>query len=273
MRNIWCATLLMCFAALASGCKPELGAKPEVGQSGAIGEGNSAQTPAVPVAHAAAALSEKNWASELGWVNPDAMVDGRTSISTARSLEEAQWLQRHGFLTKAKIEHFNKLGFSAVYRLAKAGDNDALLYVGERMVMDGEGKRIIGALDHLIEKQGSIPALHLRARYKVGLITKVPKDLPTSSMEWRDAMISHDQEKADVASDYFAAYLLGDYRGAQFVSKMYAYSEGGVAPVVFTMASQKVTQIANARASLPGAPPIRLDPRPMPQDARGADDY
>src|SRR6478672_7121023 len=219
-----------------------------------------------PVARAAAepTVSDANWQEESAWVDESAKIDGRTSISTARSLEEAKWLQRHGFLTRSKIDYLQGLGFTEVERLARAGNRDAILFLGEQFIKEGRGDLIVGALDKLIDREASIPALHLRARYKTSRVTEVPSDLPTDSWQWRDAAFESSDSKIDVASDYFAAYLLGDYRGSQIATKMFAYDKNGFPPVIYTNAARMVAGMGNS------GNPIRLDPRPIPNDARGA---
>lgn len=217
--------------------------------------------------YADAPVSEANWQQESAWVDDSAKIDGRTSISTARSLEEAKWLQRHGFLTRSKIEYLRGLGFTEVERLARAGNRDAVLFLGEQFIKDGRGDLIVGALNKLIEQEASIPALHLRARYKTARVTEVPGDLPTDSWQWRDAAFKSLDSKVDVASDYFAAYLLGDYRGSQIATKMFAHDESGFPPVVYTNAARMVAEMAKSGR------PITLDPRPVPDEARGANDF
>lgn len=212
-------------------------------------------------------ISEANWQQESAWVDESAMIDGRTSISTARSLEEAKWLQRHGFLTRSKIERLQRLGFTEVERLARAGNRDAVLFLGEQFIKDGRGDLIVRALDKLIDQEASIPALHLRARYKTTRVKEMPRNLPTDSWEWRDAAFASSHSKIDVASDYFAAYLLGDYRGSQMATKMFAASEYGFPPVVYTNAARMVAEMAKSGR------PITLDPRPVPDEARGANDF
>ncbi|GHC10125.1 hypothetical protein GCM10010080_27020 [Thermomonas carbonis] len=222
--------------------------------------------PASP-AYADTPVSEVNWQEESAWVDDSAKIDGRTSISTARSLEEAKWLQRHGFLTRSKIDYLRGLGFTEVERLARAGNRDAILFLGEQFIKDGRGDLIVGALDKLIDREASIPALHLRARYKTSRVTEVPGDLPTDSWQWRDAAFASSDAKIDVASDYFAAYLLGDYRGSQIATKMFAYEKNGLPPVVYTNAARLVAGMSQSGR------PITLDPRPMPDEARGANDF
>lgn len=259
--------MIMGVAALAlGGCQPESSDAVAVDARQQIGSVKQEVKP-VPAQSSDASISEENWQRELAWVDDSAKVDGRTSISTARSVEEAKWLQRHGFLTRSKIDYLRGLGFTEVERLARAGNSDAILFLGEQFIKQGRGDLIVGALGKLIDKDASIPALHLRARYKTSKVTEVPSELPTDSWQWRDAAFESSESKIDVASDYFAAYLLGDYRGAQIATKMFAYDKDGLPPVVYTNAARMVAGMAQ------GGHSIRLDPRPMPDDARGANDF
>ena len=262
MRKI---IILAIAASLTAGCRPESQAPAESQSQEA--EASKQTGKPTPLGYAEAPVSDANWQEESAWVDDSAKIDGRTSISTARSLEEAKWLQRHGFLTRSKIDYLQGLGFAEVDRLARAGNRDAILFLGEQFIKDGRGDLIVGALDNLIEKEASIPALHLRARYKTSRVTEVPDDLPTHSWQWRDAAFASSDAKIDVASDYFAAYLLGDYRGSQIATKMFAYDKNGLPPVVYTNAARMVAGMANS------GHPIKLDPRPMPEDARGANDF
>lgn len=259
-------TVLLAMLLVVAACKPDSTAKvvnaPDSTEPPASRKlpRSTSSLPPVPV-------TEANWQSELAWVDDSAKVDGRTSISTARSFEEAQWLQRHGFLTRSKIEQLNRLGFQEVNRLARAGDRDAILFLSEQMIKDGRGDQAKSALNKLIEKEASIPALHLRARYNTSQVKEVPSELPTHSWQWRETSFESSNAKIDVASDYFAAYLLGDYRGSQIATKMFAYDDSGVPPAVYTEAARKVATMAKAQAG------IKLDPRPMPEEARGANDF
>lgn len=263
MRKI---IILAIVASAVAGCQPGSQAPAEVESQQ---QAESSKQPGKPVtlAYAETPVSEANWQEESAWVDESAKIDGRTSISTARSLEEAEWLQRHGFLTRSKIDYLRSLGFTEVERLARAGNRDAILFLGEQFIKEGRGDLIVGALDKLIDREASIPALHLRARYKTSRVTEVPGDLPTDSWQWRDAAFKSSTSKVDVASDYFAAYLLGDYRGAQVATKMFAYDESGIPPVVYTDAARKVAAMAQSGNA------IKLDSRPMPEDARGANDF
>jgi hypothetical protein len=218
------------------------------------------------VASSSEPLTETNWENELAWVDDDGKIDGHTSISTARSLDEARWLQRHGFLTRSKIERLRRLGFVKVEELARSGDRDAVLFLGEQMIKDGRGDLVAPALNRLVEEEASIPALHLRARYKTSRVSEVPSELPTDSWQWREVAFENSNAKIDVASDYFAAYLLGDYRGSQVASKMFAADPAGFPPAIFTEAARKVAQMAKLQ------PSIKLDPRPMPDDVRGVNE-
>ena len=258
--------ILAILASVVAGCKPESQPLSEVESRQGAG---SPKQPSKPIraAYAETPVSEANWQEESAWVDDSAKIDGRTSISTARSLEEAKWLQRHGFLTRSKIDYLQGLGFAEVDRLARAGNRDAILFLGEQFIKEGRGDLIVKALDNLINKEASIPALHLRARYKTSRVTEMPNDLPTDSWQWRDAAFKSVNSKVDVASDYFAAYLLGDYRGAQVTTKMFAYDESGIPPVVYTDAVRKVAGMTQSGR------PITLDPRPMPEAARGANDF
>ncbi len=252
------------FIALAlAACKPE-------GDPAVAEEAKPSQEPQAPniqaSSHAAPRVSEATWEQELGWVDESVKIDGRTSISTARSLEEAQWLQRHGFLTRTKIDHLRGMGFQKVEQLARSGDRDAILFLGEEMIKDGRGNLVAPALDRLIEKEASIPALHLRARYKTSLVSEVPSEVPTDSWQWREVAFESSNAKIDVASDYFAAYLLGDYRGSQVATKMFAADPAGFPPAIYTEAARKVAQMAKEQSSL------KLDPRPMPDDVRGVNE-
>lgn len=259
-------TVSLAMLLVVAACKPESTAK-VVNSPAAAELPASRNLPRSTSGLSPVSVTEDNWQSELAWVDDSAKIDGRTSISTARSFEEAQWLQRHGFLTRSKIEQFNRLGFQEVSRLARAGNSDAILFLSEQMIKDGRGDLAKSALNKLIEKEASIPALHLRARYKTSKVTEVPSELPTDSWQWRDAAFESSESKIDVASDYFAAYLLGDYRGAQIATKMFAYDKDGLPPVVYTNAARMVAGMAQ------GGHSIRLDPRPMPDDARGANDF
>lgn len=263
MRKI---IVMAIFAALVAGCQPESQVPADVESRQ---QAESSKQPGKPVALAfvEAPVTEANWQEESAWVDDSAKIDGRTSISTARSLEEAKWLQRHGFLTRSKIDYLRGLGFTEVERLARAGNRDAILFLGEQFIKDGRGDLVVKALDNLIEKEASIPALHLRARYKTSRVTEVPDDLPTHSWQWRDAAFASSDAKIDVASDYFAAYLLGDYRGSQIATKMFADDEHGFPPVIYTNAARLVAGMAQS------GHPIKLDPRPLPDDARGANDF
>ena len=251
-------------AFVATGCQPESRAPVADPQPRA-----ESTRPAKKVSsdHADTPVSEANWQQESAWVDDSAKIDGRTSISTARSLEEAKWLQRHGFLTRSKIEYLRGLGFTEVERLARAGNRDAILFLGEQFIKDGRGDLAVGALNKLIDREASIPALHLRARYKTARVTEMPSELPTDSWQWRDAAFASSASKIDVASDYFAAYLLGDYRGSQIATKMFAYDEGGIPPMVYTNAARMVAGMARSGR------PLTLDPRPIPDEARGANDF
>ena len=263
MRKI---IILAIIASVVAGCQPASQPPSEVeSRQGA----ESPKQPSKPVraAYAETPVSEANWQEESAWVDDSAKIDGRTSISTARSLEEAKWLQRHGFLTRSKIDYLQGLGFAEVERLARAGNRDAILFLGEQFIKDGRGDLIVGALDKLIDREASIPALHLRARYKTSRVTEVPDDLPTHSWQWRDAAFASSDAKIDVASDYFAAYLLGDYRGSQIATKMFADDKYGFPPVIYTNAARLVAGMTQSGR------PITLDPRPMPEAARGANDF
>ncbi|MFT4179719.1 MAG: hypothetical protein QM612_09705 [Thermomonas sp.] len=260
-------TLLVMAALAVAGCQQEAQAPSEA----------KAQPEAEPLkqvgkpasrANVEAPISDANWERELAWVDEGAMVDGRTSISTARSVEEAQWLQRQGFLTRSKIDYLKSLGPAEVERLARAGNRDAILFLGDQLIKDGRGDLVVRALNHLIDKEASIPALHLRARYKTSKVVEVPSELPTDSWQWRDAAFESSRSKIDVASDYFAAYLLGDYRGSQIGTKMFSYEgSGAVPPAVYTEAARKVARMAQS------GHPIKLDPRPIPEEANGVQDF
>lgn len=74
-----------------------------------------------------------------------------------------------------------------------------------------------------------------------------------------------------MAADYFAGYLLGDYRGSQVVIAMFA-DDDNVPPVVYTEARKRVAKIAETRKKSPGLPPIQLDPRLIKDDVIGANE-
>ena len=215
-----------------------------------------------------AAVAGNRWEKEYGGAKPGMGDYSSAAISTARTLEEAQWLKRQGFLSRTKIQSLRELGFEELDKLARAGNHDAILFIGERLVAEGRGNLIAPALDQMIESSGSIPALELRARYKSSKVLPGPGQIPTSSWEWREATIASTLTKVDVAADYFAAYILGDYRGSQVVASMFSIEEG-VPPLVYTEAMKRVAMIADARRTS-GKPPIHVDPRPIPEGVRGA---
>ena len=271
MKKVTTRRRALLFAALVTiaGCKDK---SPDVKQ-GVVEDVSSkaqvGQTHAATISLSSAPINDGNWQYEYGRVDPRAQMDGNSSISTARSKEEAEWLKRRGFVSQSAAEKFKKMGFKEVDALARAGNAEAILYISDMLISNGEGSKVSHALDGMIKNTGSIPALELRARYKSSLISAVPGDIPTSSIAWRDTAVDNVQAKIDVAADYFTAYLLGDYRGSQMVVAMFSDGQG-VPPAVYTESMKRVQEIVNTRSKNPGLRPYSLDPRPIDEGVNGA---
>lgn len=197
------------------------------------------------------AVSEDNWRLEYGARNEKAL-----ALGDARTLEEAQWLKRKGFLSASRRDELSKLSPQALKQLVETGDEDATLFVGDILVKQKRGQEALPYLSRLALKKASIPALYLKAKHYANELNASEDVGEAQSI------------RQEAGSALLTAYLLGDYKAGQLLYSIY---EKGVPPVIFSEAMRTVQEMQriNARNHQPA---LRIDARPMPSSAHGVND-
>lgn len=185
---------------------------------------------------------------------------------------EADWLSRKGFLSNSERNRLSTMSEDELRSRSKQGDRSALLYLAEKLIDSGQGNTAASALRNLVNKDNSIPARYLLARYESQGITPANASMPDSADMAAHQVWSQDEAKRQTAASYLMQnYLMGDYRAGQMLYDLYpmkgsaAGSSDGIPPSVLTKA---LDAIQKARAANPTYA-ANYDPRPMPQGTFG----
>lgn len=185
---------------------------------------------------------------------------------------EADWLSRKGFLGASERNRLSAMSEDELRSRSKQGDRSALLYLAEKLIDSGQGNTAASALRSFVNKDNSIPARYLLARYESQGISARNSAMPDPADSAAYQVWREEEPKRQAAASYLMQnYLLGDYRAGQMLYDLYpmkgsdAGSSDGIPPSVLTKALEAIQK---ARAANPMYA-ANYDPRPMPQGTFG----
>jgi hypothetical protein len=216
-------------------------------------------------------IVEANWENEFG-VEDMAGIDNKSPkdlFDEALTLEEAQWLSNHGFLSRSHRVRLSQLSESEIGKMISIGDAHATLFAAENLIARGRGDLAVVSLTRLASDRSSIPARYLLSRYYADLLSAYDlSDEEALSLANHETRISNERARERAAVELMRNYVQGDYRAGQMLYDLYRRGVS-IPPVIFSQTMTNAGRENSIRASSSSASIGRFEPRPVPKGLHG----